>query len=150
MCKYVPSCTNVIATEKLQRCSACVGHEAGYEILPGDRHECLLGTGTHCVLEMKACASAVNCDTVCTCGTYRAVTTASVLSVRGENIDISIGGSEGTAVHVRTVGLWTGRHILTLESYTAWIRMERTNGRPKELCDVHHDEDTRRYRCLQW
>ena len=96
---------NVIATEKLQRCSACVGHETGYEILPWDRHECLLGTGTHCVLQMKACARAVNCDTACTCGTYRAVTMATVLSVRGKNIDISIGGSEGTTVHVTTVGL---------------------------------------------
>ena len=96
---------NVIATEKLQRCCACVGHETGYEILPWDRHEFLLGTGTHCVLQMKACARAVNCDTACTCGTYRAVTMATVLSVRGKNIDISIGGSEGTTVHVTTVGL---------------------------------------------
>jgi len=96
---------NVIATEKLQRCSACVGHETGYEILPWDQHECLLGTGTRCVLDVKACTRAVNCDIVHTCGTYRAVTMASVLSVRGENIDISIGGPEGTIVHVRTVGL---------------------------------------------
>jgi hypothetical protein len=96
---------NIIAKEKLQRCSSCVGHATGYEILPWDRHECLLGTGTHCVLGMKACVRAVNCDTVYTCGTYRAVTMASVLSVRGENIDISIGGSEGTTVHVRTVDL---------------------------------------------
>ena len=105
MCRYVPSCMNVIAEGKLQRCSACVGHETGYEILPWERHECLLGAGDHCLLEMKACARAVNCDTVYTCGTYRAVTMASVLSVRGENIDISTGGSEGTTVHVRTVGL---------------------------------------------
>ena len=112
---------NVIATEKLRRCPACVGHETGYEILPWNRHECLLGTGTHCVLEMKAVLvrwTVTQCTLVGHTGLW--------LSVRGENIDISIGGSEGTTMHVRTAGLWIGRHILTLESYTAWIRMERT------------------------